>query len=354
MRAIIPAGGAGARLWPLSRRDYPKFLLDLAGTGRALVADTVLRLRPVAASTMVVTGVPHEDAVRVRIPRNTEIITELSPRDSMAAIGLAASIVEARWGGEEIVGSFAADHVIGRVDLFHETVRRAQNVARTGKICTIGIAPRFAATGFGYIKVGDKISEDAFLAADFVEKPDQALASQYLRAGYLWNAGMFVAQAGVLMNELAREKPALADGLREIGSAWDGPNRQRIIDAIWPGLEKIAIDHAIAEPAAAAGKVAVVPAPAEMGWDDVGDFTAVRNIAGEQVHLGTLPTIIADADAATFVATNLRHHEIIAIRGIKDAVVVRTEDATLVTTTALAQEVKTITEEVARQRAEAL
>lgn len=276
--AVVPAGGAGTRLWPLSRADSPKFLHDLTGSGRTLIQDTVRRLRPLVDDrVVVVTGASHVDAVRRQLPDlpDAQLVAEPSPRDSMAAIGLAAARLELR-DPDAVIASFAADHVIGDEDVFAACVREAVEVARTGLLVTIGIEPTGPATGFGYIRAGDALPgfPTARAVAAFVEKPDAARAARYVASGeYRWNAGMFVVGASVLLDLLAENHPGLAAGLRSIAAE---PERMA---ADWAGLEKIAIDHAVAEPAAEAGRVAMVPG--DFAWDDIGDFASLHTqVAG--------------------------------------------------------------------------
>ena len=147
--AVNPAGGAGTRLWPLARSSSPKFLHDLTGAVRSLLQTTWDRLEPLCVDhIMVVTGVLHESAVLAQLPRLAldNLVAEPSPRDSMAAIGLAAAMLEHR-DPESVIGSFAADHVIGEPDVFADCVREAVRVARTGYVVTISIAPTLPATG---------------------------------------------------------------------------------------------------------------------------------------------------------------------------------------------------------------
>ena len=152
--AVVPAGGAGTRLWPLSRAGRPKFLLDLTGSGRTLIQATVDRLTPlVGERVVVVTGAAHEQAVRRQLPEVDRVIAEPSPRDSMAAIGLAAAQLE-REDPDALIGSFAADHVITDEAAFAACVREAAAVADDGLLVTIGIEPTHAATGFGYVRGG--------------------------------------------------------------------------------------------------------------------------------------------------------------------------------------------------------
>lgn len=340
--AVVPAGGAGTRLWPLSRAGSPKFLHDLGGTGRTLLQATHDRLEPlVGENLLVVTGVAHQDAVRRQLDAlpAEQVIAEPSPRDSMAAIGLAAAVVERR-DPDAVIGSFAADHVIADSDAFRACVTEAAAVAETGLLVTIGITPARPSTGFGYIHLGARLEDfpTAHAVVEFVEKPDAERARQYVESGeYRWNAGMFVVRAGVLLDLLAVEHPALAAGLRTIAAE---PER---LEEIWPGLTKIAIDHAVAEPAAAAGKVAVVPGG--FGWEDIGDFAALADLlperAGGPKVLGDADLVVARDSSGLVVPMAGRT---IAVLGLEDVVVVDTGDALLVTTTTHAQDVKAVVE----------
>lgn len=357
IHAIIPAGGAGTRLWPLSRRNRPKFLLDLTGTGRTLLQGTVARLEPVADSVTVVTGVAHLDAVAGQLPQvpAANLLAEPSPRDSMAAIGLAAAVIAQRHGRQALVGSFAADHVIADEQAFAQAVLQAAALAQEGWVVTIGIQATGPSTAFGYIHAGQSTAvagaPDGRVVLGFTEKPDAATAAQYLASGdYRWNAGMFVSRAGVLLDHLARQRPGLAAGVEEIAAAWDTPQREETLARVWPGLEKIAIDHAIAEPVAAAGGVAVVPA--SMGWDDVGGFDALAELVPARQQGPAAGTAVLDAlaeagqetdveargsDGALVASTTGRK---VTLLGVPGLVVVDTPDALLITTPQHAQEVK--------------
>lgn len=346
--AVIPAGGAGTRLWPLSRAASPKFLHDLTGSSRSLLQGTWDRLEPLVGDrVIVVTGVAHQDAVREQLPGLPEdqLLAEPAPRDSMAAIGLAAAVLERR-DPEALLGSFAADHVIDDDASFHACVQAAVQAADEGYLVTIGIEPTHAATGFGYIRVGGPLGSGPALAVEeFVEKPDAARAADYLASGqYRWNAGMFVVRASVLLDLLARWHPDLAAGVRAIAA---DPHR---LAELWPSLERIAIDHAVAEPAADEGRVAVVPGT--FGWDDVGDFHSLGSLlpdadgaAGLRV-LGDRGLVHAHDSTGVIVPGSGRT---IAVVGLEDVVVVDTGDALLVTTLQRAQDVKGVVDELKAQ-----
>lgn len=346
-RPFIPAGGVGSRLWPLSRAHAPKFLLDLTDSGSSLLRETYDRLIDLSnGSLMVVTGVAHANAVTQQIPelRAADLVLEPSPRDSAAAIGLACAILHRR-EPDVIIGSFAADHVISPVDEFQRVVIEAVETAATGKIVTIGITPTHPSSAFGYIhareSLGIEQAPHALAVDSFVEKPDAATAQKYLDSGeYAWNAGMFVAPAELMLKHLAANEPELHAGIMQIADAWDSPEREDIMERVWGTLPKTAIDYAVAEPAAAAGDVAMVPG--SFSWDDVGDFDAVARLNQEKTGedltiLGDNQNVLNQGCSGIVVSTTDRK---ISVIGLDDIVVVDTDDALLVAPRSQAQKVK--------------
>lgn len=346
--AVIPAGGAGTRLWPLSRAAAPKFLQDLTGSGRTMLQETADRLAPLCGTRlMVATGAAHVSAVRAQLPQLAaeNLLAEPSPRDSMPAIGLAAAILERR-NPEAILGSFAADHVIVDERSFRSCVSEAIYAARENLLVTIGIEPTVPATGFGYIQQGMPLAIEgaphAHGVTAFVEKPVLATAQEYLDSGkYRWNAGMFVVRAAVLLDLLTEFQPELARRLREMAAD------PEVREQHWSHLTKIAIDHAVAEPAAAAGRVAVIPG--NFGWGDIGDFSSLAAVLAERTEMpGT--KVLGDAALvwmkdATGVIAPWSGRAIVAL-GIQDVVVIDTPDALLVTTKSRSQDVKSIVDQL--------
>jgi len=320
----------------------------MTGSGKSLLQATWERLEPLCDDhIMVVTGVMHEEAVRAQLPGLSEdnLVAEPAQRGSMAAIGLAAAMLERR-DPDAVLGSFAADHVIGQPEVFVDCVLEAVAVARAGYVVTIGIEPTFPATGFGYIWVGDTLAiagaPHGRQVQSFVEKPDAAAARGFLQTGeYHWNAGMFVVRAKVLMDLLADFHPALAASLREIAA---DPAR---LAELWPGLPSLAIDHAVAEPAAALGRVAVVPG--RFTWDDVGNFSSLGSLLPD---LAEAPGLKILGEAALVLSRDTTGLVIpgsgrtVAVLGLEDIVVVDTPDALLVTTRERAQEVRILTEQL--------
>jgi mannose-1-phosphate guanylyltransferase len=273
-----------------------------------------------------------------------DLVLESEPKDSGAAIGLAAAILHER-DPDTIMGSFAADHVISPDHLFQAAVREAIHTAAAGKIVTIGIKPTHPSTGFGYIRAGEPLgvpeAPSAQAVVEFVEKPSEEVAQEYVDSGnYVWNAGMFVAPVSLMLKHLEANQPELFAGLQEIAKSWDTPQRDEVTARVWPTLPKIAIDYAVAEPAAAAGDVAVVPGA--FRWDDVGDFASVGRLnSAKEVKdvtvLGEGARVFTENASGVVVSDTKR---VIALIGIKDVVIVDTPDALLVTTKEHSQRVK--------------
>lgn len=343
--AVIPAGGAGTRLWPISSPAEPKFLHDLTGSGRSLLQATADRLGPLVGERMLlVTGAAHREAVAAQLPGLPEggLLVEPSPRDSMAAIGLAAAVLERR-APDAVLGSFAADHVIADPESFRACVRAAERIARDGWLVTIGITPTEPATGFGYLRLGAALDEHpgAWRVERFAEKPSPEAAADFCARGDLWNAGMFVVRPGVLLDLLAERDPGFAAALRRIAAEPERIGRE------WDALPRISIDHAVAEPAADEGRVAVVPG--EFGWRDVGDFASLADLLGgadradgSRVAVLGDKTLVHAVDASGLVVP--ASGRVVAVVGLDDVVVVDTADALLVTTRARAQDVKRVAE----------
>lgn len=386
--AIIPAGGTGTRLWPLSREAKPKFLFDLLGSGRTLIQSTFDRLAAIAGMdhVCVSTGERHVAAVEEQLPEVVpeHIFAEPAPRDSTAAIALATAVLARRHGNDIVVGSFAADHVIRGKVAFVDAVRQAVATARAGYVTTIGIAASRPSTAFGYIHEGESLAArvpdapDAVLVERFVEKPNAATAQAYLNTGeYRWNAGMFVMRADVLLDHLHRVKPQLARAIDAIADAVIEDDRdlaraqaeahergENVREAVnpddfhthrdeamrkyWQGTEKIAFDYAVAEPLSVEGGVAMIPG--DFGWDDIGDFNSVAALLPSVDErnlkiLGNTEQVVTLDSAGDIVVPN--SERTVALLGVNDMVVVDTPDALLIAPRARSQEVKSMVKTLA-------
>jgi mannose-1-phosphate guanylyltransferase len=353
--STILAGGSGTRLWPLSRAGEPKFLHPLTGTDRTLLQATVDRTRDLSApeTVYVVTGAAHAAAIARQLPQvpAANILVEPSPRDSCAAISLAASVV-ARRDPDAVMAAFSADHLIGDEQEFLAVIRQAEAAARHGYLTTVGIRPEHADIRFGYLKTGQPLAPeaqagDARMVAEFREKPSLAVAREYVESGdYLWNAGIFVFGVKAFLGELERQKPELYAGISAIAAAWETPEREKVLERVWPGLEKISVDYGVMEGAAAAGRVATVPA--SMPWSDVGDFHSLGEAlptdeSGNLFIAADGQVITRDVKDAVVVSTTGR---VVAVVGLQNVVVVDTPDAILVCSRERAQEVKQVVDEL--------
>lgn len=356
LHVVIPAGGSGTRLWPLSRFANPKFLHPLTGSDRTLLQATVDRLAPLSDPDhrYVVTGGVHAAAVARQLPDLPEsnILAEPSPRDSAAANALAAAVIAAR-EPEAIMGSFSADHLIADADGFNAVVQVAMEMAAKGLLMTIGITPTGPETGYGYLRRGRPVGEGNLLA-EFKEKPDHVAAVEYVSSGeYLWNAGIFVWRVDVFLDELARQRPLLHDAVRKLAAAWDSPRRADLFAELWPTLEKISVDYAVMEGAAAAGKVGVVPG--DFGWNDVGDFDTLGAVLPPADDSGNVVVASEPSTSRVLVEEGRRNvvvpgsDRLVALLGADDLVVVDTPDALLVCPRDRAQDVKALVDELQRR-----
>jgi mannose-1-phosphate guanylyltransferase len=358
---VIPAGGSGTRLWPVSRKTKPKFLFDLTNDGKSLIQATYDRLTDVVKDNdnddkiLIVTGEKHKTGISEQLPgvQDSAFITEPSPKDSMAAIALAAAVLQKRHG-DVIMGSFAADQVIKGGAKFATQVNDAIVTAREGYVVTIGIMPSTPSTAFGYIEADERLSNDlpstVLKVKSFTEKPDATTAGEYLRSGsYFWNAGMFIAKTSTVLDALKKYHPELSEGVEKIAQAWDTDSRNDVLSQVWDGLEKIAIDYAIIEPLGDEGKVAAVPAT--FTWSDIGDFDSVGDISATKI--GETNVILGDDDSV--ISLNSEHNVVysgigrkIVLIGVEDFAVVDTDDVLLVMPRSNSQDVKKATDKVNR------
>jgi mannose-1-phosphate guanylyltransferase len=343
--AVIPAGGSGTRLWPVSRAGTPKFLLPLIQDRRSLLQQTADRLRLVAdpGHMLVVCGEAHADRIAAQLPEldaSSQIVVEPSPRGTGPAIALAAALIE-RIDPTAIMGSFASDHAVGDLAAFRDAVTSAIATAAAGWLVTIGLRPSRPETGYGYIARGDDVMMETpagvvYAATEFVEKPDLETAMLYMQSGrYYWNASMFVWQVSTIMEELRTFLPDVAEGVTRIAEAWGTEWQEAVVQEVWPQLPDISIDNGVME---LSKRVAVVPA--EMGWSDIGDWHGLGALLaqdeagncfrGDAISTGCVDSVIWSDTG-----------RMISVIGLDNIVVVDTADALLVADRRQAQMVRT-------------
>jgi mannose-1-phosphate guanylyltransferase len=348
---VVMAGGSGTRFWPLSRKNRPKQFLALAGDA-PLLAATVTRLPPLARprDTYVVCGPAHVGAARrmLRELPAQNFIVEPCARNTAPCVGLAALHVASR-DPRGLVAMLPADHHISRPKAFRDAVAAAAELASGGAIATIGIRPSRPETGYGYLKIGPRLSgrgkvKGAHKVERFVEKPDVVTAARYLAdGGYLWNSGIFVFRADVILDEIRRAMPVLGEQLDVIQAALGTPGYGRTLRRVFPDCPSISIDYGVMEKSKR-----IVVVPADFGWSDVGSFAALSDVRTTD-HLGNVAqgdALVIDGRNNVVVADGKRP---VAVVGIEDVIVVDAGDAVLVCRRDRAQDVRKAVEELSRR-----
>lgn len=356
---IIMAGGRGERFWPVSRELMPKQLLRLVGERSFLqqAVDRVLPLVPLK-NVLIITNQAQAPEVRRQVPRlpKENVVAEPMGRDTCAAVTLGAALVGAR-STTGIMAVLPADHVIPEEKKFQQALADAFHIAGRGQaIVTIGIRPTEPATGYGYIRVGEALPPPAGVKAyktvfhraeQFVEKPHFDRALEYVNSGqYRWNAGMFIWSFVTITEGLQKHQPEMYEACQRWFKAAARPARlEKLIAKDYPGIKKISIDYALMEHAQN-----VIVADGDFEWDDLGSWTALaRHLKSDPegncavadfIHVDGARNIIFDA------RTKARRTPI-AVVGLRDSILVQTDDAVLLAHKSQAQKVRELVKRLA-------
>ncbi len=337
---VIPAGGAGTRLWPLSRAGRPKFLIPLVD-GKSLLQLTAERVAPFSPADRIytVSGKAHVAAIArqlLELP-DDNMIVEPAMRGTGSAIALAAMLISQR-DPHAIMGSFAADHTIRNVDAFHQALSTAIASAEAGYLTTIGIEPDRPETGYGYIERSDDLAlPGAYLARRFVEKPNASTAKHFLETGrYLWNASMFVWRVDVFLREFARAQPEIFGALETIAACWRDPMAADQIERRWLDLPVTTIDQGLME---YVDEFVVVPA--EMGWSDIGDWNGFSELIPADANENCLSGQVISQHASNCMVWS-ETKRTVALVGTNNIAVVDLDDVLLVVDRSRAQDVRSL------------
>ncbi len=342
--AVIMAGGGGTRLWPLSRKSRPKQMLKL-GQEKTLFQVAVDRLQGIFPPERILVVTVEAQAAGLQkqcpqIPRENFLL-ETMPRGTAPVVGFAATVLNKK-NPDAIMAVLTADHIIGNLKRFQQILTAAFQVASEGHLVTLGIAPSYPATGYGYIRQGDLVGRyqeiDVFHVLEFTEKPALEEAERMLSTGeYAWNSGMFIWRTEVILQEISRQMPDLADQLSLIDQAWYTPEQASTLQKVWPEIKPQTIDFGIMENAP---EVAVIPA-AGLEWNDVGSWEALFELlpvdqdgnifqGGEHLALDSKGTIVYSVDNPRMVVTI----------GAEDLIIVDTGDILLICRRDQAQQVR--------------
>ena len=355
--AVLLAGGRGTRFWPRSRTRTPKQLLNIAGR-ETMLRETVRRLLPVAPlkNMWAVTNVEQAAAVRREmkgVPAS-HILAEPVGRNTAAAIGLAAIHLQ-RTHGDALMMVLPSDGYVANTKAYCAVLRGALNLAQVpGQLVVVGVPPSRAETGYGYIERGWALEKsagpDAYEVRRFTEKPVLDVAREYVASGnYFWNAGIFVWRVSTFLDNLRQFLPDTHKALLELGKTIGTKRYAAALRRVYPKLESISVDYAVMEPATRPGsgcKVFVIPA--EVGWSDIGSWAAVHELhaAGAGANVSAGPSFTLEAEGNYFWSPT----KFVAAIGVRDMVLVETDDAILLCSRERSQDVGKIVKWLEEQK----
>ena len=329
IHAVVMAGGAGTRFWPLSRMAIPKQLLSFGGD-RSLIQQAIDRLDSLVPvdNISVITNQSLVSAIEDQLPAlsSKSIIGEPAKRDTAPCIGLAAGLIAAEDPDATMI-VMPSDHIIQPVEAFHEAVTKAHNLVEQdpSRLITFGITPNRPAETYGYIQRGESVNSDVFRVEQFKEKPVIDTAKQYLdEGGYYWNSGIFVWKARAILEALEQYQPDMILHINRIVQRRGEADFHDVIEQEFTAIEGISIDYAVMEHHA---NVLVIEAPFE--WDDIGSWQALSRLFPTDANNNTVVGKHAGIQTTNSIIQSSKDH-LVATIGVSDLIIVHTEDATLV------------------------
>ncbi len=345
---VILSGGTGVRLWPMSRKSLPKQLLPLI-TERTMLQETVLRLQglPELGAPMLICNREHRFLVAEQL-REIEtvpqaIVLEPAGRNTAPAAAVAAMELVAI-DPDALLLILPSDHAITDTPAFHAAIEHARALAAKGRLVTFGIEARHPETGYGYIRRGEKLGEEAFAVAQFVEKPDAATAQSYLATGeYYWNSGIFLFGARQYLEELERNRPDIVRACRAaLTAAFTDLDFYRLGEKEFNASPAESIDVAVMEKASSSAVI-----PVAMGWSDIGSWPALWEFQPKDADGNVAHGAVFMEDTRNCYVRSERR--LVATIGVEDLIIVETPDAVLIADKAHAQDVRKVVDRLKRE-----
>ncbi|HEY8796594.1 MAG TPA: sugar phosphate nucleotidyltransferase [Candidatus Dormibacteraeota bacterium] len=340
---MIPAGGAGTRLWPRSRRSTPKHVLPLGGTGRPLLRDTYDRASRLASEVFVLTETSQREIIKKVLPEidSAHLILEPAARGTTAAFGLAALTLR-ETHPDAVMLLLPADHVVsGRAGIAKAVRAAVRAAATTDSLVTVGLKPRFPSTGLGYIHAPGRRTDGVLRVKRFTEKPDLATAQRFIKSGgYYWNLAWFSWRLDVFIDELGLYAPRHLAGLRKVMAA-RAEGDEDAAAAMYKRLPVEVIDRSVMEKT---HRLLLVPADFE--WVDIGNWAELRDRVRADVHGNSVEgqSILIDTTGSLILGSR----RLVATIGLEDMIIIDTEDALLVCPRSRAQDVRKVVDALRR------
>ncbi len=345
--AVIMAGGSGTRLWPRSRKNKPKQLLDIVSS-KTMIQETVERLGPLIDGnhTIVVVGASHFkdiDKQLAHIPTEN-ILVEPSGKNTAPCIGLAAVHMKVRHD-DAVMVVLPSDHLIRNASRFRKIVKIGAAVAQKERfLLTIGIKPTFPETGYGYIHIGEKAfsvqNEDVYKVIAFTEKPTLTVAKRFLKSGhYMWNSGMFIWSVSTILDQIKMHLPDLYEGLMKIEAALRKGDDSKVLQKVYDAIKPESIDFGVMEKAQN-----VLLLKGDFGWNDIGSWAAMEQLWPKDSHGNFLNADVISIESSGNIIHSTK--KLVAVIGLKDIVIIETEDALLVCPKERAPDVRRAVEEL--------
>jgi len=350
MYAVIMAGGKGTRFWPLSREKRPKHLLNITGE-KTIIQYTVDRIAPLVAKEkiLIVTGASHAGEIREQLPQlpAENILVEPVGRNTAPCIGLAAMHIR-RKDPDAVMAVLPSDHLIADTEPFLASLMAAREMAKTRDcLVTIGIRPRWAETGYGYMergKVAGTIGKTkVYQVRSFWEKPDQATAEGFLKDGnFFWNSGMFIWRISTLLDAIQKLLPDLYEELLTIEAAIGTEREAQVLAEVYKEIESVSIDYGVMEKAPD-----VVMLEGDFGWNDIGSWDALWDVLEKDAKGNVVRGKVIRSETSNCLVHS--PDKMVTLVGVEGLIVVETNDSLLICRRGASQDVKKVVEHLEKK-----